>query len=104
MVGLDHLVVVVQDALLEDAEALRAVERNSQVHAGFVIFQFGAASHDAVHGHVQRSAKIKCDVGNGSKAVQIPQPVGGTSACGVPRKGGVNVAVCQNEVTPVQQR
>ena len=103
MIRLHHLVVIVQDALLENAEAFGAVERKSQVHARFVIFQLGPAGHDAVDGHVQRRAKIKGDVGNGREAVQISQPVRRAAARRVARKRRVNVAVREHQIAAVQQ-
>src|SRR5450432_189627 len=68
-VSVDHLVVIIENALLKNAEAFGAVERNPQIHAGFVIFELGATGNNAIHGHIQGSAEIKGDVGNGRKAV-----------------------------------
>src|SRR5271168_5042315 len=75
IVGVDHLVVVVQNPLLKDAEAFGAVERNAEVHTGLVVFQLGTAGYDAVYGDVERRAKIKSDIGDRSKTVEVSQPV-----------------------------
>ena len=55
-------------------------------------------------GHVQRRAKIKCDVRNRREAVEISQPARGTIARHVARKRRVNVTVRQHQVSAVQQR
>ena len=70
------LVVIIQYALLKNAEALRSIKRNSEVHSGFIIFKLGASSEDAIYSYVERSAKIKRDVRSRGKTVKIPQPVG----------------------------
>jgi hypothetical protein len=49
--------VLVENAALEDAETLFHVARQSQVHAGFVVFQRVAPAQDAAQRHVQRTRK-----------------------------------------------
>ena len=104
MVRFDHLVVVRQDSFLKNAKALRAVERNSQIHARFVIFQLGTAGDDAVHRHVQRRAKIKCNVRNRRETVEISQPVGRAAPGRIARERRVDIAVRQNQVAAVEKR
>src|ERR1700733_1613748 len=104
MVGLNHLVVIVQYAFLENSETLGAIERNPKIHSGFIVFKLGTPGEDAIYGNVERSAEIKSDIGSRREAVKIAQPVRRTSASAVSGKSGVDVAVGQHEVTTVQQR
>src|SRR4029077_2423220 len=103
IVGVDHLIVIVQNPLLKDAEAFGAIERNAQVHSSFVIFELGAAGDDAIYGDVERRAEIKRDVGNRREAVKISQPVGRAATSGVARKSGVDIAVGKDEIAAVKQ-
>src|SRR5580704_17126031 len=104
MVGLDHLIVIIQNTYLENTETFGAVQRDSQIHAGLIIFQLGAPSNDAVNGNVQRSAEIKGDIGSWSETIKIAQPVRRTSTSAIARKCGVDIAVGENQITAVQQR
>src|SRR5438067_12171922 len=84
IVGVNHFVVLLEDARLEQAKALCAVVRHSQVHARLVVFQFGATAQDAIHRDVQRRAEVKGDVRNGCEAVESSQPARRTT-CGKER-------------------
>ena len=67
VVGVDHFVVLLEDAGLEEFETFGALVGEAEVHAGFVIFQFGAAAEDAVDGDFERGAEIKVMSGTGAK-------------------------------------
>jgi len=64
----------------------------------------GGEHHDAIDGHVERSAKIKSDVRDGRKAVQVSQPALRAVARNIARERCVNVPVGQDEVSAVEQR
>src|SRR6266853_2958239 len=68
------------------------------------MLQFRAAAHDAVNGYVEWSAKIKSDVRNRRKAVQIPQPALRTISRHIAGERGVDVAVSKDQVSAVKQR
>ena len=104
IVGVDHLVVPLENARLEEAETFGAIIGQAEVHARFVIFQLGAAAENAVDGDVERRAEIKSDVRHWREAVEIAQPARRAAAGGVARKRGVNVAVGQDEIVALQQR
>ncbi len=104
IVGVDHFVVLLENARLEKAKTFRAIVGEAHVHAGFVIFQFGTAAENAVDGDIERSAEIKGDVGNGSKTVEIAQPAMGTAAGGIAREGSVDVTVGEDEIVALEQR
>src|SRR3984893_1079532 len=103
MVGLHHLIVVIQDALLKNTETFRAVQGNSEIHSGFIVLQLRAPGNDAVYRNIQWSTEIKCNVGSRREAVEIAQPVRRTSASAIPRERGVDIAIGENQIAAMQQ-
>ena len=54
-----HGFVFVQNAALENAEALFHVARQPQVHAGLIVFDRIAAAQDASQRHIQRYPEVE---------------------------------------------
>src|SRR6516225_9226745 len=103
IVGVHHLVIFLEDARLKELETFGAVVGEAEVHAGFVVFELGAATKNAVDGDVEWRTEIESDIGDGSKAVEIAEPTMRTAASRVAGKGGVDVAVSKNEVVALQE-
>src|SRR6202035_1539605 len=93
VVGVHHFVVLLKDACLEEFETFGALVGEAEVHAGFVIFQFGATAEDAVDGDYEGSAEIEGDVGDGSEAVEVAEPAMGAATGSVAGEGGIDVAI-----------
>src|SRR5208337_2994374 len=83
---------------------LGAFVREAEVHAGFVVFQLGAAAEDAVDGNIERRAEIKGNIGDRGEAVEVAQPALCTAAGGITRKRGVDVTVGKDEIIALQKR
>src|SRR5216684_1442976 len=104
IVRFGHLVVLVQDHPLKNAETFRAVVRQTQIHSGLIVFQLRPAAQNTIHSNIQRRAKIKREVRHRSEPIEVAQPARGATARGVASEGRVNVAVRKNEIIPLKQR
>jgi len=100
----DHLVVFIQDAALEDAKAVDAVFSQVEVHAGFVILDLGTRGGDALDGYVHRDAEQKRNVGLDGEGVHAAHPGRVDAARNITRKGGEGVAVSQHDHAGFEQR
>ena len=69
IVCVHHFVVLLENAGLEKLETFGALVGEAEVHAGFVVFELGAAAEDAVDGNFERGAEIEGDVGDGSETI-----------------------------------
>src|SRR5580704_8397755 len=103
IIGVHHLVVLLENARLKQAKTFGAIVGQPQVHARFVILQFRAAAQNTAHRDVERRAKIKGDVRDGRKAVKVAEPARRAAAGGVARECGVDVAIGQHEVVALEQ-
>jgi hypothetical protein len=99
IIGVDHFVVLRKDARLKELEAFGALVREAEVHASFIVFEFGTAAEDALDGDVERRAEIKSDVRDGREAVEIAKP----AASGVAGESGIDVTICEDEIIALKE-
>src|SRR4029077_16316907 len=94
----DDLLVLSQDARLEDAEAFGHVRVQVHVHAGFVIFKLAArAPEKPRNGHLDRYLEVEGHVLFDAEAVQLANPLRPYAAGHIASEGGVHVAVGQDD-------
>src|SRR5581483_9278638 len=104
VVGFHHFVVLLEDTGLEETEAFGAVIGEAEIHAGFVVFQLGAAAEDAVNGDVEGRAEVEGDVRDRREAIEVAKPLRGAAARSVAGKRRVDIAVGENEIVALKER
>src|SRR5262245_35777723 len=80
VVLLCQLVVDVEHAALEDAEALRGIAREAEIHPGLVILELRAAAEEPLERHLDRDAEVEREIGARGEAVDGAQPRGVNAA------------------------
>src|SRR5262249_21142900 len=99
-----HRQILLEDATLENAEALVRIVGQAKVHAGLEVFQLGPPIQDAAQRYVQAGLEEEGQVGQSSKIVNASHPFRRTTPHHVSGKCSEDVTVAQNQVTGAQQR
>jgi hypothetical protein len=98
-----HGQILLEDAALENAEALIRVGGQAQVHAGLKILELRAAIQDALEGNFQVGLEEKGHVRQRRKVVDAADPLRGTAAYGVAGEGREYIAIAQDDIPGAEQ-
>src|SRR6266566_4937965 len=88
---------------LENAKTLVGVLGVTHIHASLVVLETCPAVENPSECDFQRNIEKKCNVRPPGVTVEFSNPVSIAATHHVPRKGGVNIAVGQYDVTRMQQ-
>src|SRR5579884_3117086 len=76
----------------------------TKIHACFVIFQFGASCEYATKRNLQRNTVIEGQRRLDCKLVEFAHPLMIYTSRSIACKGGVNIAICQNDSSGFERR
>src|SRR6185436_14664096 len=99
-----HRFVLVDNAPLEEAEALLHVAAEVQIHARFVILESVAAAQYPAEGDVQRNAEVERQGRTDGEAIEVPHPAPAHAAGYVAREGRKSVTVGADDASSPERR
>src|SRR6266436_5615596 len=101
---INHAIILVKNFTLEDLKAVFGIVRPTHVQACFVILQAWPRRNDSLNGNVKRRPEKERKRGFYCEGINLSDPITTTSACHIPGKGSVNIAIRQNDGAGFQWR
>src|SRR5262249_41020333 len=100
----NHLLIPVADDTLKKTKALLDIVAQEQVHSSLVVLEPRSRAEYAFERDIERHSEIKSNRWFHREPVELSDPVTVHASSGIPSKGCVDVAICQDDRPSFQWR